>query len=78
MVNWGGLILGVIVLGFGIRAVIWPYKVAKISERWDAIGSKRRRSEIEPKEWKVKFTRLWGGVSIGVGVLLLLMSINYV
>ncbi len=78
MVNLIGLIMGVIALGFGVRAVIWPYKVAKISERWDAIGSKRRRSEIEPKEWKVKLTRLWGAVLIGIGVLLLLMSTNYV
>lgn len=56
-----------VVLGFlvvfalvGLHAAIWPYKVARSSERFDAIGSKRSRSEVEPADWNVTFTRYIG------------------
>ncbi|MFH5799464.1 hypothetical protein [Haladaptatus sp. CMAA 1911] len=38
----------------------------------DAIGSKRRSSEVEPAEWKVLWTRVMGVIFtvIGAGLLL--------
>ena len=77
MVDWGGLFLSLLILGWGIVAFRWPYETARHGERWDAIGSKRRRSAIEPAEWKVKLTRISGAVSTGIGVLLVLLSLGY-
>ena len=69
------LLFSLFILVVGVLQVVWPYKMARHDERWDAIGSKRRKSEIEPKEWKVKFTRFGGVIAIIIGILLLWMAI---
>ena len=40
--------------------MIWPYRMARIGERWEGIGSKREWNEIEPTDWKVTYTRMSG------------------
>lgn len=54
---------------FGLPLAIWPYKVARLQEQLPSIGSKRRWTEVEPDEWNVAFTRLFG---IGLVVLAVL------
>jgi len=64
--------LGLLIALIGIAQVAKPYGFARFQEQMDAIGSKRRSSEIEPTEWKVQLTRVMGIVLtvIGVGLLL--------
>ncbi len=50
---------------FGLPGAFFPYRVAQLEERLDAIGSKRAWSEVEPAEWKVLLTRV-----VAVGMLL--------
>lgn len=54
---------------FGLPGAIWPYRTARFEEQLDAIGSKRRWSEIEPADWKVMLTRYVGIVMVGAGIL---------
>lgn len=54
---------------FGLPGSIWPYRMARFEEQLDAIGSKRRWSEVEPADWKVMLTRYVGIVMVGGGVL---------
>lgn len=49
-----------LVVLLGLPLAIWPYKVARLQEQLDSIGSKRRWTEVEPAEWNVAFTRLFG------------------
>lgn len=57
-----GELLGVYILVvlLGLPLGIWPYKVARLHERLHSIGSERRWTEVEPAEWKVTVTRLFG------------------
>lgn len=67
--------IAVIVLLFGLPSATIPYRMAKLEEAIDAIGSKRKSSEVEPAEWKVLLTRIVGvlmvlyGVAVVAGVL---------
>ncbi|MCY4731859.1 hypothetical protein KY092_14965 [Natronomonas gomsonensis] len=54
---------------FGLPSAVWPYRMARFEEQLDAIGSKRRWSEVEPADWKVMLTRYGGIVMVGGGVL---------
>lgn len=56
------VILGVILVGLGLAAAVWPYRVAKIDETLDAIGRKPA-GPVEPAGWSVTVTRL-----VGVGI----------
>jgi hypothetical protein len=49
---------GLFLLVFGLPAALFPYPVARFSERIDAIGSRRSRTRVEPTGWKVLLTRL--------------------
>ena len=51
---------GLLLVLFGLPAIVWPYRIAKFNEAMDAIGSKRRSSEVEPADWNVTMTRLFG------------------
>jgi len=65
-------VFGTLLVAFGLLGAVWPYKVARLEEQIDAIGSKRSASEVEPAEWKVTLTR-GAGVAIalfGVAVFL--------
>jgi hypothetical protein len=52
----------------GVFALIWPYKLARLEEQFDSIGSKRSWSEVEPADWKVTFTRVTGAVAVLLGI----------
>lgn len=58
------VVLGVMLVGLGLVAVVWPYRVAKIDETLDAIGRKQT-GPVEPADWSVTVTRL-----VGAGILL--------
>jgi len=45
---------------YGILAAVWPYHVEWVNKKYDAIGTKRFWSEVEPAEWKVFLVRLFG------------------
>jgi len=52
----------------GALNVVFPYKMAQLKERLDAIGSKRSGSEVEPAGWYVVLTRVLGILLIGIGL----------
>ncbi|EFW93720.1 hypothetical protein ZOD2009_01215 [Haladaptatus paucihalophilus DX253] len=64
--------LGLFIALLGIAQAAKPYGFARFQEQMDAIGSKRRSSEVEPAEWKVLWTRVMGVILtvIGLGLLL--------
>ena len=58
----------------GIPHAVWPYEAAKLREQIDSIGSRRSRSEGEPKEWAATVNRVLGVGSALVGVAILVTS----
>lgn len=56
---------GIVVLLFGLPMAIWPYRIAKVKEMLDAIGSTRSSARVEPAGWYVTLTRIFGvGMSL--------------
>lgn len=64
---------GLLLVLLGVPAAVWPYRIAKFQEAVDAIGSKRRSSEVEPADWNVGLTRIFG---IGMTLFGLLMTVS--
>ncbi|WP_235853623.1 hypothetical protein [Halosimplex salinum] len=64
----GSIFFGVLLTGFGALSTRFAYGFARLSEQFDAIGSKTPASEVEPAEWNVALTRI-------VGVLLALVGL---
>lgn len=56
--------IAVVGLLFGPPLAMWPYKMSRWSEILDAIGRKPA-GRVEPAEWKVLLTRVFG---IGLAV----------
>jgi len=52
---------------------IKPYELSRFEERLDAIGSKRSWSEVEPADWTVALTRVFG---VGITLFGLLVFFN--
>jgi len=48
--------------GSGFLLAARPYRVARLGERLDAIGSRRSWNSVEPTDWNVRLTR-----AVGVG-----------
>jgi hypothetical protein len=73
------VVLVIATLILGPPAAIWPYKLARWSEILDAIGRKPS-GRVEPADWKVILTRVFGiGVSIvGIGFLLFCVLLTVV
>ena len=67
----GYLILGFLFTVWGVLSTWKPYRVAKLEEQIDAIGSKRRSTKVEPTDWKVTLTRRLGPVLTFFGLVLL-------
>ena len=67
----GYLILGFLFTVWGVLSTWKPYRVAKLEEQIDAIGSKRRSTKVEPTDWKVTLTRRLGPILSFSGLLLL-------
>jgi hypothetical protein len=64
--------IAVILVLFGLPAAVFPYRIAKFREALDAIGSKRKSSEVEPAGWNIFLTRIVGVLLVlfGGGILL--------
>ncbi|WP_239527719.1 hypothetical protein [Haloferax volcanii] len=45
------LLVAAVFLAVGLPAAAFPYRVSKLGERVDAIGSKTAKDEVEPAEW---------------------------
>ena len=65
MVDVGLLALSVFFAGWGLLLAARPYRVARLDERTDAIGSRRSWNSVEPTDWNVQMTRI-----VGVGLAL--------
>ena len=68
------LILGLLFTVWGILMTWKPYRLAKLEEQIDAIGSKRRSTKVEPTDWNVTLTRRLGPVLGFFGLLLLAIA----
>lgn len=55
----------------GLACAIWPYKLARFSEQWDSIGSKRSWDSVEPADWYVTVTRITGLLAVLIGIALI-------
>lgn len=53
-------VLGMILLPIGLLQWRYAEPLARIEEQFDAIGSKRSWSSVEPAEWKVLLTKYTG------------------
>jgi hypothetical protein len=71
----GTVVFGVFLIIVGGVNVKFARGMARFSEQLDAIGSKRRWSEVEPAEWKVVLTRISGVVLLVIGSGMLLAAI---
>lgn len=60
--------MALILLVLGVPGAVWPYKMARLEEQFDSIGSKRSWSEVEPADWKVTLTRVVGVVMLLFGI----------
>ncbi|WP_274323221.1 hypothetical protein [Halosimplex aquaticum] len=67
----GSIFAGLLLTVFGALGVKFAYGFALLGEQLDAIGSRRRASEVEPAEWNVALTRIGSGLVALVGLYLL-------
>ena len=58
----------VLLIAFGIPALLWPYEVARVYETIHAIGRKPA-GPVEPADWYVSLTRIGGAAFLVVGIL---------
>lgn len=81
MASWGGpvdLVVGIGGTVLGI-AMLWsPYRVARVEERLDAIGSKRNPEYVEPTEFKIAVTRVLGGVFVLLSLTIMLAVLGVI
>lgn len=75
---WIRLSLGVVMLVFAGLGIAYPYKVARIGEMLDAIGSTRNLDAVEPAQWNVLLTRILSVVLALVGLWWILLGIGEV
>lgn len=51
---------------FALPWIVWPERLARIDEQFDAIGSTRPQSMVEPAPWKVALYR-YGASAVAIG-----------
>ena len=56
----------------GVPCALWPYRMARLGEQFDAVGSKTPQSEVEPAGWNVMLTRVVGVAMTLTGLMMLL------
>lgn len=71
----GTVLGGIVLLALGAIEVRYARQLTRFGEQLDAIGSTTRASEVEPAEWNVWLTKIFGMVIAGVGLLLIGLSI---
>jgi hypothetical protein len=65
---------GLFLVLLGLPVALFPYPVARFSERVDAIGSTTLWTQVEPAEWTVLLTRVVGVGSVLAGLLVVLVG----
>jgi hypothetical protein len=70
-----GALAGVAIAGFGALNVKYSHEMARLEEQLDAIGSKRDIGTVEPADWKVTLTKGLGAVAVGVGAIIVAVSL---
>jgi hypothetical protein len=73
---WVRIVLGTVMLVVGLFGFVYPYKVARIGEILDAIGSTTPSETVEPAAWKVSLTKFSSGVVAFVGLWWILLGIG--
>lgn len=68
-------LIGLLLLVAGLPHALWPYKLAKLGEGVDAIGSRRSSLTVEPADWKVRLYRVLGILFSVVGVVILIVNL---
>ncbi|WP_224333219.1 hypothetical protein [Haloprofundus halobius] len=59
--------LGILALPVGLAVYRYAYELTRFDEQMDAIGSKTRASDVEPAEWNVLLTKLFGAAIAAFG-----------
>ncbi|WP_435334544.1 hypothetical protein [Haloarchaeobius sp. TZWWS8] len=52
--------VGALLVLAGLPLALRPYRIARLSERLDSLGSKTHWGDVEPANWKVLLTRVVG------------------
>jgi len=71
----GTVIFGMFLMLIGGVSFKFAHGMARFGEQLDAIGSKRRWSEVEPADWNVALTKFGGALAFVIGLLMLLTGI---
>ena len=69
------LIAGIFLFVTGLIFTIFPYQTAWFQEQIDAIGSTRRAKDVEPADWNVQLTRVFGFVLVLLGASLIFIGV---
>lgn len=69
-----GVAIGAFLLVWGLLMATWPYRLARLNERLDAIGSRRTWAAVEPADWNVSLARNGGRVLVVFGALVVLVN----
>ena len=76
MVSVGLLLVSLLFVGAGLVQLVWPQIIASHKQRWDAIRNRHQGVERDSQDWVVTYTRRGGVLLFGVGLFLLLLSVN--
>ena len=71
----GVLPLGVMLLLLGAPGTLCPYKLTRLGEHLDAIGSTTPVREVEPARWNVLITRIVSGAMVVFGAAVVLGAV---
>lgn len=75
MVAVVGVLLGLALVAVGAGMVKYAYRLTKVEEQIDAIGSERP-GDVEPADWHVTLTKLLGAVVAAGGVVVLALAVQ--
>jgi hypothetical protein len=78
--SWAmNFLIGSFVLIISLYGSVNPYRTARFFEQVDAIGSKRRRRDVEPTNWNVRATQVSSilmAICSGVFVILMIGALR--
>jgi hypothetical protein len=70
------VVVGAFLLAVGVVGVKYSYRLSRLDEQLDAVGSTTSLSDVEPAAWKVLGTKavaalvgVFGGVTLASGLL---------
>ncbi|SEL90569.1 hypothetical protein [Haloferax larsenii] len=62
------ILFGVLSVGGGLLSYRYAYRLTKLGEQFDSIGSQTRWHEVEPTDWNVLLTKLFGLFFVAMGL----------